>query len=110
MNTSFSGMPTLSNYSADYHLLVPNISVTPEVQTSNQTISTVWAAVEISVKLSQPFINGTPSPHTDGEYLLSNPLRAGSVSRFGNLYNVQVDILSVSETAIIDIIQDDKRR
>ncbi|KAI3331505.1 hypothetical protein HD806DRAFT_518522 [Xylariaceae sp. AK1471] len=108
-NTLFSSMPP-DNYNADCHLLVPRISITPEVHTSNNAISTVWAAIEISVQLSCPCTDGTLNSYGGDGSNLSSPLRAGSVSRFGHLYNLQVNILPVYQTAIIDVIQDDKKR
>jgi hypothetical protein len=109
MDTSFSNMPP-DNYTADCHILIPRISITPEVHTSNNAVSTVWAAIEIFVQLSSPCANGTLHADAGEGSNLSSPLRAGSVSRFGHLYNLQVDVLPVSQTAIVDVIQDNNKR
>ncbi|KAI1752613.1 hypothetical protein F4782DRAFT_540271 [Xylaria castorea] len=109
MDTSFSSMPTSAGYSDDCHLLVPHISITPEVQTFNNSISTVWATIEISVRLSRPYTDKILDANLEDSSLLSNPLRVGSVSRFGYLYNLQVDVFPTSQTAIIEVIVDKKR-
>ncbi|TGJ82984.1 hypothetical protein E0Z10_g5756 [Xylaria hypoxylon] len=110
MDTSFSSMPTSADYSDDCHLLVPRISITPEVQTPNNAISTVWATIEISAQLSRPYTDGMLNPHPGDRFLLSNPLRAGSVSRFGSLYNLQVDVIPAPQTAVIEVVQDNQKR
>ncbi|KAJ8121928.1 hypothetical protein O1611_g9974 [Lasiodiplodia mahajangana] len=107
--TSFSSMPASAGCSDDCHLLVPRISVTPEVWSFDGVISTIWAAIEISVQLSRPYTDGLPHSHP-GNFILSNPLRVGSVSRFGYLYNLQVDVLGVPQTAIVEVIQGEKNR
>ncbi|KAI1133119.1 hypothetical protein F5Y10DRAFT_129765 [Nemania abortiva] len=109
-DTSFSSMPTSADHNDDCHLLVPRISVTPEVHSFNGTISTVWAAIEISVQLSRPYTDGMSHSHPNNSFILANPLRVGSVSRFGFLYNLQVDVLGVPQTAIIEVIEGDKKR
>ncbi|KAI0421169.1 hypothetical protein F5X98DRAFT_391090 [Xylaria grammica] len=110
MDTSFSSMPTSDDYSDDFHILVPRISVTSEVQMSDNAISVVWASVEISAQLSRPCTDDMLGSHPNNSFLLSNPLRAGSVSRFGSLYNVQVDVIPAPETTVIEVIQDNKQR
>lgn len=105
MDTSFSGMPTSADCGDDYHLLVPHISVTAEVQSFDKAISTVWVTIEISAQLSRPYLNDLLNSHPNNSFLLSNPLRAGSVSRFGYLYNLQVDVLPVPQTAVLEVIQ-----
>ncbi|KAI8944930.1 hypothetical protein F4801DRAFT_159494 [Xylaria longipes] len=110
MDASFSSMPPLASYGDDCHLLVPRISITSEVQTSNNAISTVLATIEISVRLSRPYTDTMLDANFDDGSLLSNPLRVGSVSRFGYLYNLQVDVFPTSQTAVIEIIEDDRKR
>ncbi|KAI1115344.1 hypothetical protein F5Y14DRAFT_133861 [Nemania sp. NC0429] len=105
MDTSFSSMPTSAGCSDDHHLLVPHISVNAEVQSFNKAVSTVWVTIEISAQLSRPFMNDGLAPHPDNSLLLSNPLRVGSVSRFGYLYNLQVDVLPVPQTTVIEVVQ-----
>lgn len=105
MDTSFSSMPTLAENSDDYHLLVPQISVTSEVQSFNKVMSTLWVTIELSAQLSRPYMNEVLDSHPNNSFLLSNPLRAGSVSRFGYLYNLQVDVLPVPQIAVIEVIQ-----
>ncbi|KAI0871655.1 hypothetical protein GGS24DRAFT_470416 [Hypoxylon argillaceum] len=109
MDASFSSIPMSADYSDDCHLLVPRISVTPGVQSFDGTISTVWAAIEISVQLSRPFTDGLLDSHPDSAFLLSNPLRPGSVSRFGYLYNLQVDVIPVQQTTVIEVIQGENK-
>ncbi|KAI0457613.1 hypothetical protein F5B21DRAFT_512612 [Xylaria acuta] len=110
MDTSFSSMPISAGYSDDCHLLVPRILITPAVQTSNNAISTVWATIEISVRLSRPYADTALDANLGDSSLLSNPLRVGSVSRFGYLYNLQVGVFPTSQSAIIEVIEDDKKR
>ncbi|KAI0409045.1 hypothetical protein F4802DRAFT_310268 [Xylaria palmicola] len=110
MDTSFSSMPISVDCNDDCHLLVPRLSVTAEVQTSNHAISTVWAAIEISVQLARPFTYSLPNQNPNDGFLSPNPLRVGSVSRFGYLYNVQVDVFPVPGTAVIEVIQNNKER
>ncbi|KAI0914935.1 hypothetical protein F4823DRAFT_1971 [Ustulina deusta] len=110
MDTSFSSIHTSADYIDDCHLLVPRISITPEVQTATNVISTVWAAIEISAQLSHPYTNGMLNSRSGNSFLLSNPLRAGSVSRFGSLYNLQVDVIPVPQTAVVKVIQDNNKR
>ncbi|KAI1190452.1 hypothetical protein F5B17DRAFT_73684 [Nemania serpens] len=105
MDTSFSSMPTSADCSDDYHLLVPHISVTAEVQSFNKAISTAWVTIEISAQLSRPYLNDVLDSNPNHSFFLSNPLRVGSVSRFGHLYNLQVDVLPVPQTAVIEVIQ-----
>ncbi|KAI0489990.1 hypothetical protein F4859DRAFT_523782 [Xylaria cf. heliscus] len=98
MDTSFSSISPLTDHSDDCHLLVPRISITPE------------ATIEISVRLSRPYINTMLDASLDGSSHLSNPQRVGSVSRFGYLYNLQIDVLPTSQTTIIEVIEHDKKR
>ncbi|KAI1300069.1 hypothetical protein F5Y03DRAFT_242525 [Xylaria venustula] len=109
-DTSLSSLLTSADYSDDCHLLVPRISITPEVQISNDGVSTVWAAIEISAQLSLPFTNDMLSLRSGNNLPLSNPLRAGSASRFGLLYNIHVDVIPVPQTVVVDVIQDEKKR
>ncbi|KAI0966851.1 hypothetical protein F4678DRAFT_260247 [Xylaria arbuscula] len=109
-DSSLSSILTSADYNDDCHLLVPRISITPEVQMSNDAVSTVWAAIEISAQLSLPFTNDMLSLRSGNNLPLSNPLRAGSASRFGLLYNIQVDIIPVPQTVVVDVIQDEKKR
>ncbi|KAI0553451.1 hypothetical protein F4679DRAFT_472259 [Xylaria curta] len=110
LGTSFSSIPTSASYNEDCHLLVPHVSITPEVQTFNNSVYTVWATIEISVRLSRPHINNMLDANTEDSSLLSSPLRVGSVSRFGYLYNLQVDVCPTSQTAILEVIAGDKKR
>ncbi|KAI1175348.1 hypothetical protein F4777DRAFT_330285 [Nemania sp. FL0916] len=110
LDTSFSGRPTPTNYNDDCHLLVPRISVTPEIQWSQGGISEVWAAVEVSIQLCRPYSDSIPNSHPDDSTLLSNPLRQGSVSRFGYIDNLQLDVFPVPQTAIIDVVRGDTNR
>lgn len=110
MDNSLSIIPPSADYGDDCHLLVPHISITPEVQTSNNAMSTVWAAIEISVQLSRPYTDTILDANLDDSSLLSNPLRVGSVSRFGYLYNLRVDIFPTSQTAIMEVIEGDQKR
>ncbi|KAI0100599.1 hypothetical protein GGR51DRAFT_563933 [Nemania sp. FL0031] len=107
--TSFSGVSAPGGYNDDCHLLVPRISITPEVQSFDGAVFTIWAAIEISIQLSRPHTDSLPHSHPDNSFLLSNPLRVGSVSRFGYLYNLQVDVFGVPKTAIIEVINGEKK-
>ncbi|KAI0866351.1 hypothetical protein F4860DRAFT_136436 [Xylaria cubensis] len=109
-DASFSSIPTSASCNDDCHLLVPHVSITPEVQTFNNSISTVWATIEISVRLSRPHIDDMLDANTEDSSLLSNPLRVGSVSRFGYLYNLQADVFPTSQTAILEVIAGDQKR
>ncbi|KAI1436078.1 hypothetical protein GGR50DRAFT_693461 [Xylaria sp. CBS 124048] len=93
----------------DCHLLVPRISITPEVEMSNNAISMAWVAIEISVQLSRPYHDTARHPYVD-ESLVTSPPRAGSVSRFGYIYDLQVDVLPVPQTVIIQVLQDNNKK
>ncbi|KAI1738871.1 hypothetical protein F4680DRAFT_161668 [Xylaria scruposa] len=110
LDTSFSNIPTSASYNDDCHLLVPHVSITPEVQTFKGPVYAVWATIEISVRLSRPHIDNMLDANTEDSSLLSNPLRVGSVSRFGYLYNLQVDVFPTSQTTILEVITGDNKR
>ncbi|KAI0803970.1 hypothetical protein GGR55DRAFT_339757 [Xylaria sp. FL0064] len=110
MDISSSNILTSPDYYDDCHLLVPRISITPEVQASNSVMSTVWAAIEISAQLSLPCPNDILDSRRGNNRLLSNPLRLGSASRFGSLYDLQVDVVPVPHTAVVEVIQDRSKR
>ncbi|KAI2629433.1 hypothetical protein GGS21DRAFT_224975 [Xylaria nigripes] len=109
IDTSIPSTPASAHYNDDCHILVPRISITPEVQTSINGISAVWAAIEISVQLSRPYTDITLDPHADDNLVLSSPLRAGSASRFGYIYDLAVDVLPAPRSTIIKIIQANKK-
>ncbi|KAI8633322.1 hypothetical protein F5Y19DRAFT_462383 [Xylariaceae sp. FL1651] len=109
-DTSSSSLSISDRYSSDNHLLVPRLSVTSEVQTFSEGISTVWATIELSAHLSIPWIDNAPHSRADDRLLQSNPLRVGSVSRFGYLYNLQIKVLPASESTITDVIHYDGKR
>ncbi|KAI0432532.1 hypothetical protein F5Y09DRAFT_353440 [Xylaria sp. FL1042] len=110
MDTSLSSILTSPDYSDDCHLLVPRISITPELQASNNVMSTVWAAIEISAQLSLPCPNDILDSRCGNDLLLSNPLRVGSASRFGSLYDLQINVIPVPQTAVVEVIQDNNKR
>ncbi|KAI1825321.1 hypothetical protein F4861DRAFT_205465 [Xylaria intraflava] len=110
IDTSILSTPTSVDYADDCHLLVPRISITPEVQASNSAISMAWVAIEISVQLSRPSSDATSNPYAEDSFLFSSPQRAGSVSRFGYIYDLQVNVLPVPQTTIIELIPDNKKR
>ncbi|KAI1275337.1 hypothetical protein F5Y07DRAFT_181733 [Xylaria sp. FL0933] len=110
MDISSSNILTSPGYYDDCHLLVPRVSITPEVQASNSAMSTVWAAIEISAQLSLPCPNDILDSRCSNNRFLSNPLRLGSASRFGSLYDLQVDVIPVPQTTVVEVIQDHTKR
>ncbi|KAI1365481.1 hypothetical protein F5Y08DRAFT_174041 [Xylaria arbuscula] len=110
MDTSFSSIPTPIDYGDDCLLLVPFVSITPEVITLHNGISTVWAAMEISVRLSLPYDNDMPTSQSNAGNFLSNPLRVGSVARFGTIYDLQTDVIPVPHTTVVRVIKDSQKR
>jgi len=105
----FSGAPLHNWHTIDCHLLTPQISITSEVRASQGATTTVWASIEVSGQLSRPCY---PTQHRpiDDRLHMPNPLRPGSVSRFGHLYDLEVEVLPVGKTNIIEVIQDHKDR
>ncbi|KAI1349647.1 hypothetical protein F5Y01DRAFT_182386 [Xylaria sp. FL0043] len=110
MDLSSSNILRSPDYYDDCHILVPRISITPEIQASNTVMSTVWAAIEISAQLSLPCPNDILDSRRGDNRFLSNPLRLGSASRFGSLYDLQVDVLPVPQTTVVEVIQDHSKR
>ncbi|KAI0509339.1 hypothetical protein F5B22DRAFT_361154 [Xylaria bambusicola] len=107
---AFPSMLAPPEYTDDCHLLVPFILITPEVITSNNGISTVWVAIEISCRISLPLTSDKLAPQSNTSNLLSNPLRVGSVSRFGTIYNLQTDVIPLPQTAIVRVIKDNQKK
>lgn len=110
IDTSFSSIPTPTYYGDDCHLLVPFVSITPEVITLHNGISTLWAAIEISARLSLPYSNDMLTSQSNADRLLSNPLRVGSVARFGTIYDLQTDVIPIPHTTIVRVIKDSQKR
>ncbi|KAI0393180.1 hypothetical protein F5Y17DRAFT_459175 [Xylariaceae sp. FL0594] len=104
---SFAGASLQSMSAVDCHILIPQISVTSEVQISCDAVTTVWAAIEISGQLSCPY-HTTQDQSIQDRLHMPNPLRPGSVARFGRLREVDVGVLPVERNTVLEVIQDRK--
>ncbi|KAI1342312.1 hypothetical protein F5Y15DRAFT_299246 [Xylariaceae sp. FL0016] len=99
------------NIACDPSILIPRISITPEVKTLGSGSSSVWVAIEIFGELSRPGIseqaNGiVPASIKDGMNMLA---RQGDVDllRYGYLYNIGVHISGAGQGQIVGVIDDD---
>ncbi|KAI0132522.1 hypothetical protein BJ170DRAFT_251449 [Xylariales sp. AK1849] len=95
----------------DPYLLVPHISITPEVNTLLEDGRTmVWAAVEVSGQLCRPFSANyyVGDSYTNSSNRCFLPVHHGEegLSRYGYLYNVRVEILPSKESAIVELCND----
>lgn len=95
----------------DPYLLVPNVSITPEVRTVDGGQSSLWAAIEISGQLFRPYVSDDVY-NTPGISSLFMPVHHSrdSLSRYGYLYDIKLDILPTGHSSIIDIIDDNTSR
>ncbi len=108
---SLSGTNGSDDTIVDPYLLVPNISITPEVRTVGDGQSSIWVAIEVSGQLFRPSITddfrGTPGTNN---FLVPVHHGGGGLSRYGYLYDMKVDILPTEHSSITDIIDDDTSR
>ena len=94
----------------DPYLLVPNISITPEVRTLGDGESKLWVAIEISGQLFRPSVS-RDCYGTDGAGNLFMPVYHGDgLARYGYLYDTKVEILPMGQSSVVDVIDDDKSR
>lgn len=107
---SFSNDQALYGSNLDPYMLVPHVSITPESNTLDDGQSSVSVAIEISRQLSQPRAGNSDydSMHTgvtQPPFIPAHNCDA-SLSRYGYLYNIKVDILPTAESSVIDLIGD----
>ncbi|KAI1083502.1 hypothetical protein F5B20DRAFT_407936 [Whalleya microplaca] len=99
----------LSGRILDPYLLVPRISITPEVSILGNGQSNFWTAIEISAQLFHPcdgkLVSGVT--HTIGHpsFMPVHYCEAG-LSRYGFLYDIRVDVLPTAHSTVIDVIED----
>ncbi|OTB08117.1 hypothetical protein M426DRAFT_7922 [Hypoxylon sp. CI-4A] len=106
----FADVQILSGSTGDPYLLVPHVTITPESETLNDGRSSIWVAVEISGQLSHPCADNSthgPVPPSANEAPLI-PVRHcdTGLSRYGYLYNIEIDILPIAGGSVIDRIGD----
>ncbi|KAI1210874.1 uncharacterized protein F4807DRAFT_420703 [Annulohypoxylon truncatum] len=94
----------------DPYMLIPHVSITPELKTLDDGQSSIWTAVEISGQLFHPRVS---NPTYDSAYstagqapFLPTHRSDTGLSRYGYLYNIKVDILPATEGSVIDLIGD----
>ncbi|KAI5919900.1 hypothetical protein F4810DRAFT_464649 [Camillea tinctor] len=107
---SISTFPASDCSIRDPYLLVPRISVTPEVRELDNGRSSMWAAIEVSGQLYCPqnysSANQATNSNVNGTcYMPVNHGGAG-LSRYGYLYDMKVDVLPTAQTSIIDLVDD----
>ena len=92
----------------DPYLLVPNISITPEVRSLGDGEARLWVAIEISGQLFRPSVSHDLCS-VEGPDSLFMPVHHGGagLSRYGYLYDLRVDVLPMGHSSIADIIDDD---
>ncbi|KAI1377789.1 hypothetical protein F4677DRAFT_47606 [Hypoxylon crocopeplum] len=113
LSNSFLDVQTPDSSIPDPYMLVPHISIIPESQTLADGQSSFWAAIEISGQLFHPRTsNSTSGPgqtSADQPPFIPTYHCDVSLSRYGYLYNIKVDILPTTDSGIIDIIGDTER-
>ncbi|KAI0152377.1 hypothetical protein F4776DRAFT_26282 [Hypoxylon sp. NC0597] len=106
----FVDIQTPDNSIPDPYMLIPHISITPESRALNDGQSSIWAAIEISGQLFHPHVGDSTysSAHPSVGQAPFLPARYcdASLSGYGYLYNVRVDILPTAEGSVIDLIGD----
>ncbi|KAK4231420.1 hypothetical protein QBC38DRAFT_355000 [Podospora fimiseda] len=90
-------------------VLVPRIVVTPENKALDEGTGTLWATVQISTQISRA---SAPEPirHDDACGWVpghSQELSPPDVFGYGCLYDVSVEILPTSKSAIIELVDDE---
>ncbi|KAI1769500.1 hypothetical protein GGR53DRAFT_2106 [Hypoxylon sp. FL1150] len=91
----------------DPYMLIPHISITPEAKYLNDGQSSIWMAVEISGQLSHPRLNNsTHDSNTSQPPFIPAHHCDPSLSRYGYLYNIRVDILPTVGNSVIDLVGD----
>ncbi|KAI1503927.1 hypothetical protein F5X99DRAFT_80420 [Biscogniauxia marginata] len=105
---SLPSVPTPDSSILDPYVLVPRISVTPEVRELSDGQSSVWAAIQISGQLFCPHTNdhGDQATNPSANYPCFMPVHHGGagLSRYGYLYDIRVDVLPTTQTSIIDLV------
>ncbi|KAI0840927.1 hypothetical protein F5Y06DRAFT_233418 [Hypoxylon sp. FL0890] len=99
-----------NNSIPDPYMLIPHISITPESRSLNDGQSSIWTAIEISGQLFRPRV-GNPCYDSTHPGVAQTPFLPAhhcdaSLSGYGYLYNIRVDILPTVEGSIIDLIGD----
>ncbi|KAI5868521.1 hypothetical protein GGS23DRAFT_34478 [Durotheca rogersii] len=91
-------------------ILIPHILITAESRSLNDTRPSVWAAIEISGQLFRPRTRESPRDLAHASVnqapCLSDDFGDASLSRYGYLYDIKIDVLPTVESRIIDIIGD----
>ncbi|KAI1386367.1 uncharacterized protein F4822DRAFT_314167 [Hypoxylon trugodes] len=94
----------------DPYLLIPHVSITPESKSLNDGQSYIWTAIEISGQLSYPHASNSnhESAYSGANQAPFIPVRHCDArsSRYGYLYNINVDVLPTTGGNIIDLIGD----
>ncbi|CAJ2513587.1 Uu.00g017060.m01.CDS01 [Anthostomella pinea] len=113
-SNSFFGSATTDGSICDPYMLVPHISITPEIRTLEEGQSSVWAAIKISGQLSSPGTEHTvnPTPNASNGDPCFMPVHHGgaALSQYGYLYDLRVDILPTAQSTIIDQLDDNLTR
>ncbi|KAI0387695.1 hypothetical protein F5Y04DRAFT_9911 [Hypomontagnella monticulosa] len=93
---------------SDPYMLIPHISITPESRILNEGQPSIWAAIEISGRLFHPRASDSTDDLTNpglGEapFMPVNHCDTG-LSRYGFLYNVNVEVLPTVGGSVFDLI------
>ncbi|KAI0848312.1 hypothetical protein F5Y00DRAFT_89824 [Daldinia vernicosa] len=89
----------------DPYILVPHVSIIPESKSLEDRQSNIWAAIEISGRLFHPRASNSIY---DADQVPFIPVHHYdiSLSRYGYLYNIRIDILPAAEGSVVDVIGD----
>lgn len=89
----------------DSYLLVPHISITPEMCTAYSGQESMWVAIELSGQLSRPSVSDDVygAPGSNNLFMPVHHSGAG-LSRYGYLYDINIDILPTAHSSILEVI------
>ncbi|KAK1699874.1 hypothetical protein BDP55DRAFT_209830 [Colletotrichum godetiae] len=92
-------------------VLVPKISITPEIKALDSSTANFWVAVEISGQLCQP-LNGSACSSmsdTDGSTMASAVRGQSSTDPFmhGCIHSMDIQVVPLGNSCILDTIRDD---
>ncbi|KAH8680915.1 hypothetical protein BX600DRAFT_428892 [Xylariales sp. PMI_506] len=94
----------------DPYLLVPHVSITPDANTVGSDPVSFWAAIEISSQLCCPnranIYNNVDCSRNNQPKFVTVQHCGTSLSKYGYLSNIRVEILPTVKTAIFELMSD----
>ncbi|KAK3943891.1 hypothetical protein QBC46DRAFT_351178 [Diplogelasinospora grovesii] len=91
----------INSYMDDPSVLAPRIVVTPEIKALDEDTATLWAAIQLSTTIFQPEVPNYK--------VLDSGSARSDVFKYGCLYDVSVEVLPTSNTAIVEVLEDESR-